>query len=98
MRHKSDPTDTSVVTPAQVLSESSDDDAAADDDDVHPAEVVRSNADNVDDRDVCGLVPIRDRMRMFETLAAHAQMEKKKQWFSMPSLDPPKKDKDHYAR
>ena len=32
-------------------------------------------------------VPIRERMRLFESLAEQAQREKKKQWFSMPSLD-----------
>lgn len=54
--------------------------------------------DDQDDRDVCTLVPIKERMKMFESLATQAQIEKKKQWFSMPSLDGPKKSKDSYSR
>lgn len=50
--------------------------------------------DNEDDRDVCGTVPIRERMRMFKTMEAKASKEQAKKqkmskWFSMPSLDEP---------
>ena len=60
--------------------------------------IVRHGED-LDDRDVCTLVPIRERMKLFETLAAHAQMEKKKQWSSMPSLEHmAQRNKDNYQR
>lgn len=38
---------------------------------------------------VCGLVPLKERIKLFESLAIAAQKEKKKQWSSLPSLHQP---------
>ncbi len=46
-----------------------------------------------DDRDVCGIVPVKERMRLFKKIEAKSEKikmkENKSKWFSMPSLDEP---------
>jgi len=49
--------------------------------------VVVPDPESADDRAVCHLVNIKERLKMFETLAEREKRERRKQWHSMPSLE-----------